>query len=84
MQKILAAAMLALPLLVCAPAQAQIYYPWCAVYSGDAGGATNCGFSTIEQCRATVSGIGGFCQQNPFYHERATRLRKRAHKNQSD
>jgi len=38
---------------------------WCAVYSGT--GGTNCGFYTIEQCRATVSGIGGFCQPNQFY-----------------
>jgi hypothetical protein len=22
---------------------------------------------TIEQCRANVSGIGGFCNPNPFY-----------------
>ena len=43
-------------------------YPWCAVYSGDAGGASNCGFSTIEQCRATVSGIGGSCEPNQFYN----------------
>ena len=35
-------------------------YPWCAVYGGRGGGGTNCGFLTIEQCRATVSGIGGF------------------------
>src|SRR5262245_32294407 len=34
---------------------------WCAQYSGQGGGGTNCGFFTIEQCRATVSGIGGFC-----------------------
>ena len=41
-------------------------YKWCAVYStGDA--AYNCGFVTIEQCRATVSGIGGFCKPNQFY-----------------
>ena len=33
---------------------------WCAQYSGRSGGATNCGFFTIEQCRATVSGIGGY------------------------
>ncbi len=45
-------------------------YPWCAVYSGDAGGASNCGFLTIEQCRATVSGIGGFCEPNQFYNPR--------------
>ena len=27
-------------------------YPWCAFYSGDGGGGTNCGFLTLEQCRA--------------------------------
>ena len=43
-------------------------YRWCAVYSGDAGGASNCGFLTIEQCRANVSGIGGFCEPNQFYN----------------
>jgi hypothetical protein len=31
------------------------------------GGASNCGFITLEQCRATVSGIGGFCVPNQFY-----------------
>ena len=43
-------------------------YPWCAMYSGDGGGGTNCGFLTLEQCRATVSGIGGFCARNQFYN----------------
>ena len=39
-----------------------------AQYSGaDNGGGRNCGFSTIEQCRATISGMGGFCEPNPFY-----------------
>jgi Protein of unknown function (DUF3551) len=49
------------------PARAEIQYPWCAVYgmAGDLG--TNCGFSTLEQCRATVSGIGGSCEPNQFY-----------------
>jgi hypothetical protein len=52
-------------------------YPWCAVYSGDAGGASNCGFLTIDQCRATVSGIGGSCEPNQFYNPRpAARARK--------
>ena len=37
--------------------------------SGDSGlGATNCGFLTIEQCRASVSGMGGFCVPNQFYN----------------
>jgi hypothetical protein len=45
-----------------------IEYPWCAQYSGgDDGGGRNCGFSTLEQCRATVSGVGGFCEPNLFY-----------------
>ena len=43
-----------------------IEYPWCAEYSMP-GGATNCGFSTYAQCYATVSGIGGYCRQNPFF-----------------
>ena len=34
---------------------------------GDSGfGQVNCGFLTIEQCRATVSGMGGFCVINQF------------------
>jgi hypothetical protein len=52
-------------------------YPWCAVYGGRSGGASNCGFLTIQQCRDTVSGIGGFCAPNQFYNPRpATRARK--------
>jgi hypothetical protein len=42
-------------------------------------GQVNCGFLTIEQCRATVSGIGGFCVPNQFYNPRrsANDTRKR-------
>jgi len=47
-------------------AQAQ-NYPWCAQYSGDMGGAMNCGFVSFDQCMATVRGIGGFCIQNNTY-----------------
>jgi len=47
--------------------QAQTY-PWCAQYGGmGGGGGRNCGFSTYEQCLATVSGVGGFCERNSFY-----------------
>ena len=42
-------------------------YKWCAQYSGLGGGGRNCGFVTLEQCRATVSGMGGFCEINTFY-----------------
>jgi|GEM_PF-648233 hypothetical protein len=34
-------------------------YKWCAV---DSGGGTNCGFVTVEQCRTSISGMGGFCE----------------------
>ena len=54
-------------------------YPWCAAY-GTPGG-TNCGFLTIEQCRATLSGNGGFCEPNQFYTgpETTPASRKRKH-----
>jgi hypothetical protein len=70
----MAALVLAVPaVLTQAPARAYEMpydpYPWCANYAaGTGGGGTNCGFLTIEQCRATVSGIGGFCEPNQFYN----------------
>ena len=33
---------------------------WCAIDS--VGGGTNCGFVSIEQCRASISGVGGVCE----------------------
>lgn len=49
--------------LIAGPAAADPY-KWCAAYRN---GGTNCGFTTIEQCRATVGGVGGSCDPNPFY-----------------
>lgn len=42
-------------------------YPWCAYYGGRGGGGTNCGFTTFQQCMATISGMGGFCDRNTQY-----------------
>jgi hypothetical protein len=42
-------------------------YRWCAHYSGNGGNGSNCYFLTLEQCRAAVSGVGGYCGPNPFY-----------------
>jgi len=42
-------------------------YPWCAIYSGKAGGGTNCGFISFEQCMDTARGLGSFCQPNTQY-----------------
>ena len=41
-------------------------YPWCASYDAY---TSNCGFTTYEQCRATILGAGGICRPNPraFY-----------------
>jgi hypothetical protein len=55
-------------LTTAAPARAEEPYAWCAIYSGGRdGGGTNCGFVTWAQCMATISGIGGICQENPDY-----------------
>ena len=60
-------------------------YPWCAQYSGGrGGGGRNCGFATLEQCMATISGIGGFCEPNLFYTGRAKQRPKRARKRHYD
>ena len=85
MCRLLAATIMAAGVVVLTPtAGSADPYKWCAVYGGDAGGASNCGFVTIEQCRATVSGIGGFCDPNPFYTGPAERPAKRARKRAHD
>lgn len=43
-------------------------YRWCAMYRMK--GASNCYFLTLDQCRAAISGNGGFCQPNNFYDGR--------------
>jgi Protein of unknown function (DUF3551) len=52
---------------------------WCAEYAPSAGG-TNCGFFTIEQCRATLSGIGGLCVPNQFYNPCGSTGRRTRHR----
>lgn len=49
-----------------APASAQSYrsYPYCANYTY---GSESCSFSTLAQCRAAISGVGGSCDVNPSY-----------------
>jgi len=63
-------ALVALTAMTQTPASALPYdpYPWCANYESRGFGGSNCGFSTWNQCMATVSGIGGFCVPNQFYN----------------
>lgn len=57
------AALIPALLLLAAPASAQGGYPWCAYYSTR--GGMSCSFSTFEQCREEISGVGGMCSPNP-------------------
>ena len=59
---------------VSAPALAD-RAPWCAVLGRE--GSTECLYHSLEQCRATVSGIGGYCYQNQSDGSRARRERYR-------
>lgn len=45
---------------------------------GGGGGITHCAFETYEQCRATVSGVGGGCMKNPAFGARAQQGAPRA------
>jgi Protein of unknown function (DUF3551) len=60
-------------------AQSPYSYPWCSISSGDAGGGTmSCYYNTLEQCKATLSGIGGNCVERPYHYGQPTRLLRRA------
>jgi uncharacterized protein DUF3551 len=42
-------------------------YRWCAQYNVS-GGALNCYFGTLEQCRMAAAGMGNFCVPNTLYN----------------
>jgi hypothetical protein len=52
----------ALSLAVQATPARAAEYPWCARYDA---WSYNCGFTTFQQCLATISGAGGICERNP-------------------
>ena len=37
--------------------------PWCGTFRL---GSTSCGYSSSDECMATVRGLGGFCYPNPY------------------
>jgi hypothetical protein len=54
--------------VVCFEKPAAADGPWCVGYDGgEGGGATNCGFSTYQQCLATATGAGAWCEPNTMY-----------------
>ena len=63
-----------------APAQSAGSHPVCAIYYViDADGTPACAFDTREQCMEDISGIGGFCIENQYYHGPAVRPPSRVH-----
>jgi hypothetical protein len=44
-------------------ARAEVAYAWCSITSLNLG-TPDCSYSTIEQCRASIAGGGGYCQPN--------------------
>ena len=49
---------------------------WCAQLNVPPG-AIQCSFYSLEQCQATVRGIGGFCAPNGFAYYRSVREPRR-------
>lgn len=49
-----------------ATAQAAPTYAWCQ-RTKVTGGNPECSFTSLNQCRASVSGVGGDCIRNPSF-----------------
>jgi hypothetical protein len=47
-----------------AAAQSPTSYPWCL--RGAKGGGMSCYFNSYQECRATLSGLGGWCMRSPY------------------
>jgi len=60
---------IALALLICCGSSlaggADAAESWCANY-GTGHSGSDCSFTSFAQCQATLSGLSGFCQPNPF------------------
>ena len=55
--------------LVASPIYAQGY---CAQFSDDS--SPDCGFTTLQMCEASVTGVGGLCLNNPYPQNSSTAL----------
>jgi hypothetical protein len=51
-----------------ASAQSAYSYPWCSRQTAGKSDTTSCYFTSYAQCMTTISGIGGWCYQSPYYH----------------
>ena len=53
-------------------AQSAYSYPWCSLGGTRSSNALSCYYTSWEQCRTTMSGIGGNCVESPYYHAAPT------------
>ena len=53
-------------------AQSPYSYSWCSLGGKRGSNALSCYYTSWEQCRTTMSGIGGNCVQSPYYHPQPT------------
>jgi hypothetical protein len=60
-----------------ASAQSPYSYPWCSRQATKDGATTSCYFTSYQQCMTTISGIGGYCYQSPYYHASSAALKRR-------
>ncbi len=60
-----------------ASAQSPYSYPWCSRQTTRDTSTTSCYFISREQCMATISGIGGYCYQNPYHRQAPGRSKGR-------
>jgi Protein of unknown function (DUF3551) len=51
-------------------ARSPYSYPWCSKQGGWDSFSASCYFTSYQQCMTTISGIGGWCYQNPAYRGR--------------
>jgi hypothetical protein len=62
------------------PAMAQTYdpnYPVCIQTYSIGGGYIDCSFTSMPQCKATASGRGGQCLDNPYFAPRGRAAQRR-------
>ncbi len=62
-------------------AQSPYSYPWCSLGGTKDSNALSCYYTyytSREQCRTTMSGIGGNCVESPYYHAQSTLLPHRS------
>jgi hypothetical protein len=59
-----------------ASAQSPNSYQWCSRQTFGVT-TTSCYFTSYAQCMTTISGISGWCYQNPAYHGTRDAARRR-------